>query len=191
MTAVPRLQQLPVPAASAGSLAVAGQGQESAGQRVKAVVPVTPTHSQQREGRSAEWAAEFQDRRTQGRRAEDRLPRDRQAGFNDLRADNSNRRALSDRSGIIDSGAIDSGVIDGANDAAAGAKPSSFSRLTSMPFMVQVLGQQAPASRSQTAPETSLSGHRDAALLGSDLYRRAGGEPEILPDQATFVRLAV
>jgi hypothetical protein len=36
-----------------------------------------------------------------------------------------------------------------------------------------------------------LSGHRDAALLGSDIYRRAGGEPEILPDSATFVRLAV
>lgn len=67
-----------------------------------------------------------------------------------------------------------------------------FSRLTAMPFMVQVLGQQAAIGRGQQAiPQTSLSGHRDAALLGSDIYRRAGGEPEMLPDGATFVRLAV
>jgi len=61
-----------------------------------------------------------------------------------------------------------------------------------MPFMVQVLGQQAAAGRSLAAlPQTSLTGHRDAALMGSDIYRRAGGEPEFLPDGATFVRLAV
>jgi len=58
--------------------------------------------------------------------------------------------------------------------------------------MVQLLGQQAIAGRSQAVqPQTSLSGHRDAALMGSDVYRRAGGEPELLPDGATFVRLAV
>jgi len=67
-----------------------------------------------------------------------------------------------------------------------------FSRLTAMPFMVQVLGQQTAAVRGQQAvPQTSLTGHRDAALLGSDQYRRAGGEPEMLPDGATFLRLAV
>lgn len=75
---------------------------------------------------------------------------------------------------------------------AAAGRLIAFSRLSSMPFMVQVLGQQSMAGRSQAAlPQTSLSGHRDAALLGSDIYRRAGGEPELLPDGATFVRLAV
>lgn len=78
-----------------------------------------------------------------------------------------------------------------ATEAAAG-RLVAFSRLSSMPFMVQVLGQQAAAGRSQAAlPQTTLTGHRDAALLGSDIYRRAGGEPEVLPDGATFVRLAV
>lgn len=75
---------------------------------------------------------------------------------------------------------------------AAAGRLINFSRLTAMPFMVQVLGQQAAAARGQVAvPQTSLTGHRDAALMGSDVYRRAGGEPEILPDTATFVRLAV
>jgi hypothetical protein len=75
---------------------------------------------------------------------------------------------------------------------ASGHKPVTISRLTSMPFMVQLLGQQAVTGRAQAAqPQTSLSGHRDAAVMGSDVYRRAGGEPELLPDGATFVRLAV
>lgn len=76
---------------------------------------------------------------------------------------------------------------------AANGKLINFSRLSSMPFMVQVLGQQSYDRQPQTgtAPQTSLSGHRDAALLGSDIYRRAGGEPQVLPDSATFVRLAV
>jgi len=73
-----------------------------------------------------------------------------------------------------------------------GNKPVTFSRLTSMPFMVQLLGQQAAAGRAQAAqPQTSLSGHRDAAIMGSDVYRRAGGEPGLLPEGATFIRLAV
>jgi len=77
------------------------------------------------------------------------------------------------------------------SEAAAG-RLINFSRLTALPFMVQVLGQQAAVGRGQTpVPQTSLTGHRDAALIGSDVYRRAGGEPELLPDTATFVRLAV
>ena len=68
----------------------------------------------------------------------------------------------------------------------------SFSRLTSLGFMVQVLGQQSQAAReSQTAQLSPLSQHRDGALIGSDSYRKAGGEPELLPEGATFVRLAV
>jgi hypothetical protein len=79
-----------------------------------------------------------------------------------------------------------------AGSEAASGRVVAFSRLSSMPFMVQVLGQQAAAGRSLAAlPQTSLTGHRDAALMGSDIYRRAGGEPEVLPDGATFVRLAV
>jgi len=76
---------------------------------------------------------------------------------------------------------------------AANGKLINFSRLSSMPFMVQVLGQQSYDRQALTgaAPQTSLSGHRDAALLGSDIYRRAGGEPQVLPDSATLVRLAV
>lgn len=74
----------------------------------------------------------------------------------------------------------------------AANRPFTPSRLTSMPFMVQLLGQQAGAGRPQAAaPQTTLSGHRDAAVLGSDIYRRAGGEPELLPEGATFVRFAV
>ncbi len=69
----------------------------------------------------------------------------------------------------------------------------SFSRLSSMPFMVQVLGQQSLASKGlQPAPQSStLSQHRDGALMGSEIYRKAGGEPELLPEDATFVRFAV
>lgn len=69
---------------------------------------------------------------------------------------------------------------------------ASFSRLSSMPFMVQVLGQQALAERSPAAAaQTPFSQHRDGALMGSDLYRKAGGEPELMPDNATLVRFAV
>lgn len=81
-------------------------------------------------------------------------------------------------------------------DAAQGpakGRQVSFSRLSSMPFMVQVLGQQALASKGlQPAPQSSsLSQHRDGALMGSEIYRKAGGEPELLPEEATFVRFAV
>lgn len=86
----------------------------------------------------------------------------------------------------------DQGHSPAPNSRVAGDKPVSFSRLASMPFMVQLLGQQAATGRVLgAAPQTDLSGHRDAALLGSDIYRKAGGEPEMLPDSATFVRLAV
>lgn len=68
----------------------------------------------------------------------------------------------------------------------------TFPRLSALAFMVQVLGQETAATPGQAVlPQTSLTGHRDAVLLGSDSYRRAGGEPEMLPSSATFVRLAV
>ena len=71
----------------------------------------------------------------------------------------------------------------------ASGRRISFSRLTSMAFMVQVLGQQSQGA--PAAPQSTLSQHRDAALIGSDIYRRAGGEPELLPEDATFVRIAI
>jgi hypothetical protein len=166
MTGVPRLQQLPVPAASAGALTVAALDQANGGQRVKAVTPVTPAQRHQQRSDGAETA--------QGREARRNDPQRNDPWSDDLQADGRGQRGST-----------------AAQEAASG-KLINFSRLSSMPFMVQVLGQQAAAGRAQaSAPQTSLTGHRDAALLGSDTYRRAGGEPEFLPDSATFVRLAV
>lgn len=103
-------------------------------------------------------------------------------------ARDAGRDAPGERAGGGGRGAA-AGALDGA---AARGRLSGFSRLTSLPFAVQLLGQQSGAGRSQAAlPQTALSGHRDAALMGSDFYRRSGGEPEILPAGATFVRLAV
>ena len=83
--------------------------------------------------------------------------------------------------------AVRQGRVQGGADPAKGRR-ISFSRLTAMPFMVQVLGQQSPGS--QTTQQTPLAQHRDGALIGSELYRKAGGEPELLPEDATFVRIA-
>lgn len=88
------------------------------------------------------------------------------------------------------------GARQGAGQAAGGEAAArrliSFSRLSAIPFMVQVLGQQSGVDGGgRVVPHSSLAGHRDAALVGSDIYRRAGGEPAVLPDGATFVRLAV
>lgn len=162
MTSVPRLYQLPVPAASAGLPVVAGQDREN-GRQVKALVPANPA---QRNQQHPDWTAAIDGRET------------RRGG---LQAEEGDRRGQPRSPVSADSG----------SEAASG-KLINFSRLSSMPFMVQVLGQESAGSRSRAVtPETSLSGHRDAALLGSDLYRRAGGEPEFLPESATFVRLAV
>jgi hypothetical protein len=131
------------------------------GQRVRAVQPVTPAQPSQARAERGTAWVEGDSR--------DRI-------------DDSARQGR-ERAAVTDSRS--------GREAAAG-RLINFSRLTAMPFMVQVLGQQTAASRSQVAlPQTCLTGHRDAALLGSDIYRRAGGEPEMLPDGATFVRLAV
>ena len=77
-------------------------------------------------------------------------------------------------------------------EASAKGRLISFSRLSSMPFMVQVLGQEGQTAKGATpAAPGGLSEHRDGALMGSDLYRKAGGEPELLPETATLVRFAV
>ena len=50
-------------------------------------------------------------------------------------------------------------------------------------FLVQVLGQD------RDPPAHGLSGHRDAAALGSDAYRRAGGTPPIFSDEPAVFRI--
>ncbi len=55
------------------------------------------------------------------------------------------------------------------------------------PFAAQLLGQQASAALA--GPE--LLGHRDAAALGSEAYRRAGGEPAIYSEAPAYFRLSV
>ncbi|MEO3428228.1 hypothetical protein AAFN88_05180 [Pelagibius sp. CAU 1746] len=166
MTAVPRLQLLPAPGTLPGTAAVAlpGQGEP----RVQPVVPVKATRHNR---------PEIQQPTIDERQARRQLGNERAADHG---------RTGDERVGRGRQDAIP------ARGEAANGRLIGFSRLSSMPFMVQVLGQQATAGRPQAAtPQTSLSGHRDAAQLGSDVYRKAGGEPEILPDDATFVRLAV
>lgn len=169
MTGVPRLQHLPIPAAPAGAAAVAVP-QTRSGQRVQEVLPVLPV---QRDAAQLE-------RRPAGPDGNDRGGIEDAARRGRASARPDGQPNLSGRSGG-----------QGGGEAAAG-RLVNFSRLSSMPFLVQVLGQMGTAGRSQPAAlQGSLAGHRDAALLGSDVYRRAGGEPELLPDSATFVRLAV
>lgn len=165
MTAVPRLQLLPPPGATPGALAVAAPGQGDV-----RVQPVTPAKTAQ-QNRQGFRQATIDEHEAKQRLANGGRPTQARIG-EDSRQDRSGRSAQG-------------------REAASG-RLAPFSRLTSMPFMVQVLGQHAGGGRAQPAtPENSLTGHRDAALLGSDIYRKAGGEPEILPDDATFVRLAV
>lgn len=166
MTAVPRLQLLPPPGIGSGVPAVVLPGQE--GQPVKPVVPARAVPG----GRSDQRQAYDAEQRSGERRVGDRRIADRQTA-----------QARIGQHG-------EHGRPGAAATAPASGRLIAFSRLSSMPFMVQVLGQEGSARPAET-PQTSLSGHRDAALLGSDIYRKAGGEPEFLPETATFVRLAV
>jgi hypothetical protein len=65
-------------------------------------------------------------------------------------------------------------------EAAIATRPSG----ASAGFMTQVLGQALGGEVS-----AGLPGHRDGAALGSDAYRRAGGEPALYPTGATLFRL--
>lgn len=51
-------------------------------------------------------------------------------------------------------------------------------------FLVQVLGQD-PGQ-----PAHGLTGHRDAAALGSEAYRRAGGAPPVFPEDPAVLRIS-
>ena len=164
MTAVHRLQLLPAPATTTGAIAVATPAPGE--QQVKAVLPVRVIeHDQPRYRQQPET-----EQRTGERRMGDRRLADRQASIGQGEAGWRG---------------------DAPADEPASGRRTAFSRLSSMPFMVQVLGQQVAGHPTADLPQTSLSGHRDASLLGSDIYRKAGGEPEFLPETATFVRLAV
>jgi len=63
----------------------------------------------------------------------------------------------------------------------------------SIPFLVQLLGQDAAPIRGVglAGYGQAIEQHRDAAILGSQLYRQAGGEPSILSEGATFLSIAV
>ncbi len=166
MTAVPRLQLLPPPGIRSGLPAVALPDQGD--QPVKPVLPARAVPG----GRPEQRQAYDTDQRSGERRVGDRRVADRHAAQARI-----GQRGEHGRAGAA------------ATEPASG-RLVAFSRLSSISFMVQVLGQEGSARPAETL-QTSLSGHRDAALLGSDIYRKAGGEPEFLPETATFVRLAV
>ena len=75
------------------------------------------------------------------------------------------------------------------------AGPQSVEEATqpSIPFLVQLLGQDAAPIRGVglAGYGQTIEQHRDAAILGSQLYRQAGGEPSILSEGATFLSIAV
>lgn len=75
------------------------------------------------------------------------------------------------------------------------AGPQSVEEATqpSIPFLVQLLGQNAAPIRGVglAGYGPAIEKHRDAAVLGSQLYRQAGGEPSILSERATFLSIAV
>ncbi len=55
------------------------------------------------------------------------------------------------------------------------------------PYVAQLLGQQAPGALAGL----ELLDHRDAAALGSEAYRRAGGEPPFYSEAPAYFRLTV
>ena len=60
-------------------------------------------------------------------------------------------------------------------------------------FLVQVMAQDAQPLRGVglAGYGQTIDEHRDAAAIGSLLYRQAGAEPEVLSGRATFLSLAV
>ncbi|MEQ8355363.1 MAG: hypothetical protein RH942_07490 [Kiloniellaceae bacterium] len=168
MTAIPRLQLLPAPGTSSGARAVAAADRSE--QQVRPVLAAKSVRLNDQQSREIyDPQRPGSERSTTERRVGDRRIGDRQTGQSDVPSSRQPRQA----------------------ETAASGRLIGFSRLTSMPFMVQLLGQQDHSRASAAAPQTSLTGHRDAAQLGSDVYRRSGGEPEFLPEAATFVRLVI
>ena len=76
-------------------------------------------------------------------------------------------------------------------------RPSNAPNITrsepSTLFLVQLLSQE---NREDTRPglpeiDQTIKDHRDGAAFGTEQYRLAGGEPSILTEGATFLRIAV
>ncbi len=64
---------------------------------------------------------------------------------------------------------------------------------TSIQFVVQLLGQMpvTPQAANYSPGAQDLAGHRHGSALGSEIYRRAGGEPREFSSDATIFRIAV
>jgi hypothetical protein len=60
-------------------------------------------------------------------------------------------------------------------------------------FLVQIFGQETRDDTRPGLPEIdqAIKGHRDGAALGAEQYRLAGGEPSILTEGPTFLRIAI
>ncbi|MFQ5775932.1 MAG: hypothetical protein ACE5GS_15535 [Kiloniellaceae bacterium] len=70
--------------------------------------------------------------------------------------------------------------------ARAGAGPAAERPLgASARFLIQVLAQDLGP------PAGPLAQHRDGAVLGSDAYRRAGGQPPLYSQRPTVFRITV
>jgi hypothetical protein len=153
MTAVPRLQLLPAPGTSPGTTAVALPDQRE--QRVQPVVPAKAA----RHGRP-----EYQQTTIDERQARQQLGSERaesQRRTNDRRAGEDRRQA---------------GTTPVRSEAAGGRL--SFSRLSSMPFMVQVLGQQATAGRRHAPDQPQRPPRRrPAGQRHLPQSRRRAGDP--------------
>lgn len=72
-----------------------------------------------------------------------------------------------------------------AGAAGAEAEAPAFYPTDSVPFLVQLLGQESER------PQVLITEHRDAAELGSDAYRRVGAAPPIYTEQATLFSFAI
>lgn len=65
------------------------------------------------------------------------------------------------------------------------AQPFAATDFATSPFLAQILSQDLGPAGNVVAL------HRDGATLGSDAYRRAGGEPVIYSEQPRILRIAV
>ena len=92
--------------------------------------------------------------------------------------------------------ATDSGALDGSGaDRAEGTKQTQTEAVAaSTLFLVQLFGQEEvgpAAAPGLPGLAGEISNRSDAAALGSQHYRQSGGEPALLTEQATFLRIAV
>ncbi len=181
MTPVSRTALLPVPVApkQVASNQVAGPRPADDPERLTPIQAVRAIEAQARDAAQSE------------NRAQRRLPGDERSF--DAR-DFERQSAESKRSKATAAYGWNAGPVSGVS--AQGASG----------FVVHLLGQQETAAGGQDSHDFTPSGdqprgfaqygavltkHRDGLALGSAIYRRAGGEPEIFSQNATLLRLAV